>query len=62
MCEILRLNNVMKVVVSTINYIRSRGLNHRQFQELLIEHSEYGEVIYFSQVRWLSKAATLKQV
>ena len=59
----LGLNNVMKVVVSTVNFIQSRGLNHRQFQELLIElDSEYGDVIYFSQVRWLSKAATLKRV
>ena len=59
----LALNNVMKVVITIVNQIRSRGLNRRQFQELLVElDSEYGGVIYSSQVRWLSKAATLKRV
>ena len=59
----LGLNKVMKVVVSTVNYIRSRWLNHHQFQELLIElDSEFRDVINFSQVQWLSKEATLKRV
>ncbi|KAK0153316.1 General transcription factor II-I repeat domain-containing protein 2B [Merluccius polli] len=36
-------NNVMKTIVSTINFIKSRGLNNRQFKELLSElESEYG--------------------
>ena len=53
----------MKDVITIVNQIRSRGLNRRKFQELLVElDSEYGGVIYSSQVRWLSKAATLKRV
>ena len=45
--------------VSTDNFIRSRGLNHRQFKALLTEiEAEYADV-YFSQVRWLSRVATL---
>ncbi|XP_065659011.1 general transcription factor II-I repeat domain-containing protein 2A-like [Hydra vulgaris] len=38
------------------------GLNHRQFKQLLEGcGSEAEDVIYFSQVRWLSRAATLKR-
>ena len=33
----LKLNAVMKGVVSAINFIKSRGLNSRQFRELLGE-------------------------
>jgi hypothetical protein len=43
----------MKIVVKTINLIRSRGLNHRQFQTFLIELNS--QVIYFCEVRWLSR-------
>lgn len=33
--QVLKLEDVMNFVVSTINYIRSNGNNHRQFQEFL---------------------------
>ena len=53
---------VMRNVVQCVNYIRGRGLNHRQFKAFLDElDSEYSDVVYFSAVRWLSKAATLKR-
>ena len=56
----LEMKHVMEKVVSTINFIRSKGLNHRQFQSFLTEvGSDHDDVIYFSQVRWLSRAATL---
>ncbi|KAI4830515.1 hypothetical protein KUCAC02_002143 [Chaenocephalus aceratus] len=56
----LKLNNVMHTVVSTINFIKSRGLNSRQFKELLRElESEYGDLIYLCEVRWLSLASML---
>ena len=44
----------MKTVVSTINFIKSRGLNNRQFKEL-----EYGDLVYHCEVRWLSRANML---
>uniref|UniRef100_UPI00358F5BAB general transcription factor II-I repeat domain-containing protein 2B-like n=1 Tax=Myxine glutinosa TaxID=7769 RepID=UPI00358F5BAB len=56
----LKLNNVMTTVVSTINVIKSRGLNSRQFKELLSElESEYGDLVYHCEVRWLSRGNML---
>ena len=37
LCCKLKMDNVMEVVVRTVNFIRSRGLNHRQFDSLLKE-------------------------
>ena len=60
--KVLNMEHVMKEVVSTVNFIRARGLNHRQFQGLLLElDSDHGDVIYFSAVRWLSRGSTLKR-
>ncbi|XP_037789324.1 general transcription factor II-I repeat domain-containing protein 2-like [Penaeus monodon] len=36
-CKSLKMNNVMELVVRTVNFIRSRGLNHRHFDSLLRE-------------------------
>ncbi|XP_026326221.1 general transcription factor II-I repeat domain-containing protein 2-like [Hyposmocoma kahamanoa] len=58
----IRLQHVMDVVVKTINFIRSRGLNHRQFKGFLDEISaEYNDVTYYCEVRWLSKGKMLKR-
>ncbi|XP_056637725.1 general transcription factor II-I repeat domain-containing protein 2-like [Diorhabda sublineata] len=58
----IRLHNVMNVVVKTINFIRSRGLNHRQFKTFLDEISaEYNDVTYFCEVRSMSKGKMLKR-
>lgn len=52
----LKLNNVMKTVVSIINFIKSRRLNNRQFKELLRElESGYGDLVYYCEVQWLSR-------
>lgn len=60
--KVLEMKDVMEKVVSTVNFIRSRGLCHRQFQAFLEEvKSDQKDVIYFTQVRWLSRAATLKR-
>ncbi|CAM4310057.1 unnamed protein product [Leuciscus chuanchicus] len=55
-----RFDNVMSVVVKCINHIRSRGLKHRQFRAFLDEiESEYEDVLYFTEVRWLSRGNVL---
>jgi len=50
----------MKVVVSVVNFIRSHGLNHRQFQSSLSEiDARYGDVLHHTEVRWLSRGMVM---
>ena len=58
----LKFDNVMSVVVKCINQIRSKGLKHQRFRAFLEEiESEYGDVLYFTEVRWLSRGNVLKR-
>ncbi|ROT71300.1 general transcription factor II-I repeat domain-containing protein 2-like [Penaeus vannamei] len=61
-CKVLTWDSVMKVVVSCINFIRAKGLKHRQFQEFLSElESAHGDVLYCTEVRWLSRGRVLRR-
>lgn len=58
----LNIPEVMTFVVKTINFIKARGLNNRQFQLMLTEmESEYGDLLYYCEVRWLSRGAMLER-
>ena len=60
--KVLDFADVMANIVKCVNYIRKRGLNHRQFKTFLEElDNEYFDVVYFSAIRWLSRAVTLKR-
>ena len=54
------MNHVLDVVVGTVNFIRARGLNHRQFNKLLNETDARG-LPYHTEVRWLSRGLVLKR-
>ena len=58
--KVLKTNHVMDVVVGTVNLIRARGLNHRQFSKLLDEIDAPG-LPYQTEVRWLSRGFVLKR-
>ena len=52
----------MQIVLKTVNFIRAKGLNHRQFQEFLKSmDAYYGDIIYFTEIRWLSRGNMLKR-
>ena len=58
----LKWDSVMKIVVSCVNFIRAHALNHRQFQEFLSElNASYEDVLYHTEVRWLSRGRVLKR-
>ncbi|XP_076850343.1 general transcription factor II-I repeat domain-containing protein 2A-like [Brachyhypopomus gauderio] len=58
----LKFESVMSDVVKCINHIRTRGLKHRQFRAFLGEIvSSYEDVLYFTEIRWLSRGNVLKR-
>lgn len=55
--------DVMKDVIKIVNFIRSHALNHREFQALLVDtDAGYGDVPYYTKVRWLSRGKVLRRV
>ncbi|UYV67918.1 hypothetical protein LAZ67_5002499 [Cordylochernes scorpioides] len=60
--KVIQMENVLTPIKKFINFIRSRGLNQRQFSLFLTElESEYSGLSYYTEVRWLSCSKVLKQ-
>lgn len=56
------MSHVMNIVVKIVNSIRAKALQHRLFMSLLDEfHSAYGDLIFHSDVRWLSRGKVLQR-
>lgn len=59
--QTLGMKHVMDMAVKSVNFLKSRGLNHRQFKTFLEQsEADFGDVIYLTAVRWLSRGATLR--
>ena len=60
--HVMKFDNIMKYVFTAVNFIRSRGLNHREFMSFLEENqADYQDVPYHTDVRWLSRGKVLKR-
>ena len=58
----IKFNNVMTTVISSINFIKARALNHRQFQEFLSDlEADHQDLTFLCGVRWLSRGKMLKR-
>ena len=58
----LQMKHFMSSIKQVVNFIRAKGLNHRQFKSLLEElDSEYRDVPYHTEVRWLSRGKVLNR-
>ncbi|XP_039190545.1 general transcription factor II-I repeat domain-containing protein 2-like [Crotalus tigris] len=58
----LKMEHVMSTVTQTVNFIRSKGLNHYQFKSFLEEiHSELGDLPYHTEMQWLNQEKMLNR-
>lgn len=58
----LKMEHVMSTITRAVKFIRAKGLNHRQFKAFLGElDTEYGDLPYHTEVRWLSHRKVLQR-
>ncbi|XP_072891523.1 general transcription factor II-I repeat domain-containing protein 2-like [Hemitrygon akajei] len=58
----LKMEHIMSTIRRAVNFIRAKGLNHREFKTFLEElGSEYNDLPYHTEVRWLSQGKVLKR-
>ncbi|GFY10709.1 general transcription factor II-I repeat domain-containing protein 2 [Trichonephila clavipes] len=53
---------ILELVITIINSILAKALNHRQFKKLVFEmESEYVDLLLHNKIRWLSRGKVLKR-
>ena len=58
----LQIKHVTDHVIYAVNLIRAHGLKHRQFRSFLEDmNADFTEVLYHTNVRWLSMGRVLKK-
>ena len=56
------MSYVTRVITSTVNWIRANAFNHRKFKKFLADvDADYGDLVMFNAVRWLSRSTCLKR-
>ncbi len=61
--RIFNNSEVINQITTVINYIRSSSLRHREFKLLLDEiETNCDGVLFYTEIRWLSRGAALKRV
>jgi hypothetical protein len=59
----IKLTHVISKIVGCINLIKSITHNYRQFNKFIEDiEAQYGNLIYFCEVRWLSKGKMSKRL
>ena len=57
------LQNVLDIVIKTVNFVKNSALNTRLFRKLCSEmNAENLNLLYYTRFRWLSKGNTLARV
>jgi len=62
--QTLKIDNVMQItIIKAVNFTRSKGLILLWFQDVLESmDADYGDIIYFSEGKWLSWVEMLKRL
>ena len=61
-CKKLELDSVFEKVFDTVKILKKPGNCHKEFKNFLDdENADFSDVIYFTEVRWLSRANCLKR-
>ena len=56
------MSNTTEVVAATERRIRANALNHRKFKKFFVDiDADYGDMVMFIAVRWLSLATCFKR-
>ena len=63
MWKALKMDNVKQINIEDENFMKSKRLNHLQFQEFLRRiGADYDVIIQFSEGRWLGQGKMLRRV
>ena len=54
--------NVFSIVVSAVNFIRGQALNHRLYEVFCNEFGDQHNVLFHTEMRWLSRVRVLTRV
>ena len=61
--KVLKMKHIVDPVIKIVNFIRARGLNHRQFTTLLEDcNMDHSGVPYHTHVSWLSFGKVLRHI